>query len=215
MHTNSRWRIYRKKKLLNIYTIHKIPIIFVHTKTFDIGESNTCLKGLIKLLKKIYNKDKDKIKESLDNYINILARGNEEKKEEIEEEDEEFEELYNYNKDNDQKENTIKKSFNLDKLEKLTRNEIRNKGIISSYFELLKNNLILIITNAISDVIIKNNFKKIEGQINNDINKFYKMILESLTNGKFNLNDENKSSLNNIFNYYKNNLNEIKKLFKK
>ena len=50
------------EKLLNIYTIHNIPIIFVHTKTFNKGDSDTCRKGLIKLLLKIYNKDKVKIK---------------------------------------------------------------------------------------------------------------------------------------------------------
>ena len=205
------------KKLLNIYTINKIPIIFVHTKTFDKGESDTCRKALIKILKKIYNKDTDKIKEHLNNYIHILARGDEKKKEkeEGEEEDEEFTELYNYNKDNDQKEDTIKKAFNLDRLEDLSKNEIRNKGITSSYFEYLKNYLILILTNGISDLVVKNNFQKMKEVISKDIEKFYNMILESLKNKKFNLNDENKTSLNNIFNYYKNNLNEIKNYLKK
>ena len=204
------------KKLLNIYTINKIPIIFVHTKTFDKGESNLCRKALIKILQKIYNKDIDKIKEHLNNYIDILARGNEiiKEKEEGEEEDEEFAELYNYNNDNDQKEDTIKKAFNLDELEKLSKNEIRNKGITSSYFEYLKNNLILILTNAISDLVIQNNFQKMKEVISKDIKKFYNMILESLNNEKFNLNDENKNSLNNIFNYYNNHLNEIKNYLK-
>ena len=137
------------EKLLNIYTIHNIPIIFVHTKTFNKGDSDTCRKGLIKLLLKIYNKDKVKIKESLDNYINILARGNEKKEEKKEELDEEFAEFYNYNnvkKDNNQQD---LESFGLDELEKLSRKEIRIKGIVSSYYEYLKNDIILILTNII------------------------------------------------------------------
>ena len=62
------------EKLLNIYTVYTIPIIFVHCKTFSIDESKTCKDGLKKYLFDIFE-DKLKVREYLKKkYINVFAR---------------------------------------------------------------------------------------------------------------------------------------------
>ena len=66
------------QNLLNIYTSYSIPIIYVHTQTYSNKQSNTCKLGLEKYLNQIFNNDKDKVEQQLNNYINILARGDEE-----------------------------------------------------------------------------------------------------------------------------------------
>ena len=62
--------------------------------------------------------------------------------------------------------------------------------------------------------MINNNIGKIKEQISKDINKFYDTILKILNDDNFNLSDaikaENKISLNNILNYIKNSLSDIK-----
>ena len=110
------------QKLLNIYTTYSIPIIYVHTQTYSKEQSKTCKKGIQKYLTEIFNGDKDKVKDQISNYINVLARGtkvNKEKREEEEDDDED-----------DDNENEIIKPFGLRKLESISQSEIESKGII-------------------------------------------------------------------------------------
>ena len=57
------------KKLLEVYTTYSIPIIFVHTQTYSIRQSNTCKSGVEKYLQEIYKNDNNKVQEHLNNYI--------------------------------------------------------------------------------------------------------------------------------------------------
>ena len=50
------------EELLNIYTVHKIPIIFVHTKSFLSDDYKMCKKGLQDILKIICKHDESKVK---------------------------------------------------------------------------------------------------------------------------------------------------------
>ena len=63
--------------------------------------------GIEKYLNEIYNNDKLKVEEQLNNYITILARGDEEEE---------------------------KEAFGLEELEELPQKQIEEKGIKSSYF---------------------------------------------------------------------------------
>jgi len=65
------------QSLLNIYTTYTIPIIYIHTQTYSKKQSKTCKLGIEKYLNEIYNNDKTKVEQQLNNYINILARGDE------------------------------------------------------------------------------------------------------------------------------------------
>ena len=99
------------ENLLNIYTTYSIPIIYIHSQTYSKAQSKICKKGIEKYLKEIYNDDIKIVEQQLNNYINILARGNEEEE---------------------------RKAFGLNELEKLTLKEIELKGLKSSYFDYLK-----------------------------------------------------------------------------
>ena len=96
---------------MNIYTTYSIPIIYIHSQTYSKAQSKICKKGIEKYLKEIYNDEIKKVEQQLNNYINILARGNEEEE---------------------------RKAFGLNELEKLTLKEIELKGLKSSYFDYLK-----------------------------------------------------------------------------
>ena len=202
------------EKLLNIYTIYKIPIIFVHTKTYDKKESKKCKKGIKEILKKIYKNDKKKVKESLKNYIKILSRGNEEGKNDKIDKDDESEDDDSDSSDSGENEKRIIKSFGLDKLEKLSREQIKVNGLKSSYYEYIKHRIISLLTDIAVNLIIENNMAQLGKQVDKNINKYYKAIYDILNNDKHNLNDDiketNNASLDNILNYFKTNYNNIK-----
>ena len=96
------------ENLLNIYSTYSIPIVYIHTQSISKKQSETCKKGIEKYMMEIYNNDELKVKQQLNNYINIIARDYEEEK---------------------------IKAYGLDELEKLTYKEIKEKGIKSSFFE--------------------------------------------------------------------------------
>ena len=89
--------------------------------------------GIEKYLNEIYNNDKSKTEEQLKNYISILARGDE---------DEE------------------KEAFDLEELEELSQKEIEAKGIKSSYFEFIKQDIIPILINF-NLIFTENNIKNL------------------------------------------------------
>jgi len=202
------------EKLLNIYTIYKIPIIFVHTKTYNKKESKTCKKGIKEILQKIYKNDKKKVKESLKNYIKILSRGNEEGKNDKIDKDNESEDDDSDSSDSDENEKRIIKSFGLEKLEELSRKQIKENGLKSSYYEYIKHRIISLLTDVAVNLIIENNMAQLGKQVDKNINKYYKAIYDILNNDKHNLNDDikeaNNASLDNILNYFKTNYNNIK-----
>ena len=114
------------ENLLNIYTTYSIPIIYIHSQTYSKAQSKICKKGIEKYLKEIYNDDIKIVEQQLNNYINILARGNEEEE---------------------------RKAFGLNELEKLTLKEIELKGLKSSYFDYLKQDIIPILINGVFTLV--------------------------------------------------------------
>ena len=170
------------QSLLNIYTTYTIPIINVHTQTYSIGQSETCKKGIEKYLNEIYNNDKTKVEQQLNNYINILARGDEEEDEE---------------------------AFGLDELEKLSQKEIEEKGLKSSYFEYIKQDIIPILINGVFNLIFTEfNIKKLTKNSMESIEKFLETMLSIVNSDKLGLSqdikDKNKNSLINICECFKN-----------
>ena len=99
--------------------------------------------GIEKYLNEIYNNDNSKTEEQLKNYISILARGDE---------DEE------------------KEAFDLEELEELSQKEIEAKGIKSSYFEFIKQDIIPILINGVF------NLTPTENNIKNLINNSKKVL---------------------------------------
>ena len=66
------------KELLNVYDIYKVPIIIVHSnKNFSEYKSNICKEEIEKYLNEIYSKDKSKVNNFLQNYINLFVPKNE------------------------------------------------------------------------------------------------------------------------------------------
>ena len=124
------------KKLIQIYQKYSMPIIFVHTQTYSIGQSQTCKKGIKKYLKEIYQNESD-IKSHLQNYINVLARKDDKDNEE-DEDDDPIQDCSNNNME----------PFGLDDLEKISRKEIQTKGFKSSYYEYIKEDIKPIIING-------------------------------------------------------------------
>ena len=124
------------KKLIQIYQKYSMPIIFVHTQTYSIGQSQTCKKGIKKYLKEIYQNESD-IKSHLQNYINVLARKDNKDNEE-DEDDDPIQDCSNNNME----------PFGLDDLEKISRKEIQTKGFKSSYYEYIKEDIKPIIING-------------------------------------------------------------------
>ena len=164
------------ERLLNVYKSYSIPIIFVHTQTILKKQSKTCKKGLEKYLLNICKEDSTKVKEYLDNYIDVLARGDE---------DEGIE------------------AFGLDKLEELSKKEIEIKGFKSSYYEFIKNDILPILINGIFNLIFnENNLKKLTENVSKDISKYFEIIINILNDEKLGISpeikDKNKIGQNKI-----------------
>ena len=174
------------ESLLNIYTTYTIPIIFIHTQTYSKSQSNTCKLGIEKYLNEIYNNDKAKIDQQLKNYINILARGEEEIK-----------------------------AFGLDELEKITQKEIEEKGIKSSYFEYIKRDIMPLLINGVFNLIFTEyNIKKLKDNSMESIEKFLEKMIAIVNSDKLGLTqdikNENKTSLKKMCDCFKNIKNELK-----
>ena len=170
------------ESLLNIYTTYTIPIIFIHTQTYSKKQSNTCKLGIEKYLNEIYNNDKTKVEQQLNNYISILARGDEEEE---------------------------KEAFGLDELEKLSQKEIEAKGIKSSYFEYIKQDIMPILINGVFNLIFTEyNIKKLTENSKESLEKYLDTILKIVNNDKLGLSVEiknsNKNSLIKLCNCFKN-----------
>jgi len=170
------------EKLLNIYFTYSIPIIFVHTKTFSKEESKVCKKGIQIYLLKIYNKDKEKVEKILkNNYIEILARGDE---------------------DEDEEEGI--QSFGLDILEKKTIKEIELKGFKSAYFEQIKKDIITIFIDGVFNMVFtESNLKKLESNAMKSLDKYLETMKSILNDNKLDLTEDiknkNITSINNIY----------------
>ena len=166
------------EKLLNVYTIFSIPIIFVHTQTIMKKQSAIYKDGLEKYLLEICNGDKIKVEEYLKNYINILARGDE---------DEGI------------------KANGLEELESISKKEIEIKGFKSAYFEYIKRDILPILINGIFSFVFNHqNIEQLEKIASEDLKKYLSVILKILLyNDKLKLNDDmitkNKIAINNLF----------------
>jgi len=179
-------------KLLNIYSTYSIPLIFVHTRTINKENSKLCKQGLEMALKE-KNVEKEKIETLLNNYIDVLARDDEVILNNNDSEEEEEEEK-----------KTIKiKSSGLKKLEKITRKEIEEKGLKSSYFECIKEEIMPILINGAFEIIITDeNMKQLYNNASEDLNKFEEKIIEILEDKELNLTedikDNNRKSIKRI-----------------
>ena len=185
------------QKLLNIYTTYSIPIIYVHTQTYSKEQSKTCKKGIQKYLTEIYNGNKDKVKEQLSNYINVLARGTNVKKDEGEDDD-----------DDDDDEIKPIEPFGLDKLESISQKEIGSKGIKSSYYEFIKKDIIPVLINGVFNLIFTEyNINKLTNCATKDLNNYQKILLKIINNEKLELSDgvkiKNEKSIENIYSSFK------------
>ena len=170
------------ESLLNIYTTYTIPIIYIHTQTYVKKQSKTCKMGIEKYLNEIFNNDKSKTEEQLKNYISILARGDE---------DEGI------------------KAFGLVELEELSQKEIETKGIKSSYFEYIKQDIIPILINGVFNLIFTEyDIKNLANNSKESLEKYLETILKIVNNDKLGLSEEiknnNKVSLSNLCNCFKN-----------
>ena len=183
------------EKLLNIDAEYSIPIIFVHSKTFSKEESKTCKKGLKNYLLEFFNRDESKIEKYLKNYyINILSR--EEKNDEDEEDDDDKEEGY-----------IRRKAFGLDKLESISKTEIKEKGMKSALCQSIKYTIFTILINgALNLVFSQENIYSLMKIIKEDIKKYFDEIIKIINNNRFKLSDDTKinniESLNRIFNSF-------------
>ena len=196
------------EKLLKIYTNYSIPIIYVHTQTFSKSQSKTCKKGINKYLKEIYNGDEVKVKEQLNNYINVLARSNVDNNNEDEENEENEED-----EEEDEKEQKVK-AFGLDKLEIISKKEIEIKGFKSSYYEFIKRTIIPILINGIFTIIFTDhNIDKLTSKSLKDLNEYLKELLDIINDDKLKLSEEiknnNEESLKKLYNSFNDNKNDI------
>ena len=137
--------------------------------------------GIEKYLNEIYNNDKLKVEEQLNNYISILARGDEEEE---------------------------KEAFGLEELEELSQKQIEEKGIKSSYFEYIKQDIIPILINGVFNLIFTEyNIKLLTKNSTENLEKFLGTIINIVNNDKLGLNKEvknqNKDSLTKICNCFK------------
>ena len=192
------------EKTLNIYTTYSIPIIYVHTQTYSKEQSKTCKKGIQRYLTEIYNGNKEKVKEQLPNYINVLARGTNANKDEGEEDD------------NDDDEMKPIEPFGLDKLESISQKEIESKGFKSSYYEFIKRDIIPILINGVFNLIFTEyNINNLTNCATKDLNSYQTTLLNIINNEKLGLSDgvkmDNKKSLENIYSSFKNIRDSIKK----
>ena len=175
------------EKLLNIYTSFSIPIIFVHTQTLTLKNSEMCKKGLEKYLMQIFNNDKNKVDNYLSYYINILAR----REEELE-----------------------KEAYGLDELEKITRREIETKGLKSAYYEYIKSDIIpILITGAFEIIFTGYNMNQLYKNVSEDLSKYFDTIKSILNDKDLNLSEDikkkNMESLEIIYESFKEKKNKI------
>ena len=185
------------KKLISIYNKYSMPIIFVHTQTYSVSQSKTCKKGIKKYLSEIYSNELD-VKSHLKNYVNILAR--EDSKDEEDDDEEEY-------KKDCMNSNSIK-SFGLDELEKISRKEIQAKGLKSSYYEFIKQEIKPILINGAFRLFFTDNTLKIlSSKAIKDINNYINTTLDLLDDKQLNLSktikERNKKSLYNLFDSFK------------
>ena len=175
------------KQLFGIYEKYNMPIIFVHTQTYSKRQSRTSKQGLEKILLNIY-KNQEIVDSLLNNYIDILAR-----------------------KDED---NNLE-PFGLDKLELYTRREIRIKGHKSAFYEFIKKDIIPILVNGAFKLIFHDiNLKRLSEDVTKNIDTYLNTMIDIINDDKLGLSDveknENEYSLNSIYDYYKKIKNEIK-----
>ena len=195
------------KKLLEIYTSFSIPIIFVHTQTYNLDQSKTCKKGIKKYITEIYKNDEEKIKAQLKNYVNVLARGSKvDEKGKNEDDDEEEEEKI--------KVKPIE-PFGLDKLETITKKEIEIKGFKSAYYEFIKKDIIPILINGVFNLIFtENNIKNMTDNAKEDLDKYLNIISKILGDEKLGLTSEiinnNEKCLKKVYESFKNIRNTLK-----
>ena len=180
------------KDLLDIYILYKIPIIFVHTKSFSNTDYKVCKKGLKKILTEICKGNEALVNEYLNNYIKVIAREDDEG-----DENEEGEEVQKA------------KPCGLDKLERISKKEIIEKGLKSSYYEYIRQNILDILVNSAFNMVFhKEHMNKLQEIVTKDIKEYLTQILNILNNDKLNLNNEiknnNKISLNKMYNSFKN-----------
>jgi len=171
-------------KLMNIYSIYNIPLIFVHTRTINKDASKLCKQGLEMALKE-KKVEKEKIENLLNNYIDVLAR------------DDEI--IFN-NDDNEEEEaeenKTIKiKASGLKKLEKITRKEIERKGLKSSYFECIKQEIMPILINGAFEMIFTDeNMEKLYNNASEGLNKFVDNLIAIMEDNELNLTEDIKEN---------------------
>ena len=142
-----------------------------------------------------FNRDESKIEKYLKNYyINILSR--EEKNDEDEEDDDDKEEGY-----------IRRKAFGLDKLESISKTEIKEKGMKSALCQSIKYTIFTILINgALNLVFSQENIYSLMKIIKEDIKKYFDEIIKIINNNRFKLSDDTKinniESLNRIFNSF-------------
>ena len=155
------------ENLLNIYSTYSIPIVYIHTLSISKKQSETCKKGIEKYMMEIYNNDELKVKQQLNNYINIIAR--------------------------DYEEDGIK-ARGLDKLEELTYKEIKEKGIKSSFFEYIKQIIEKILINGVFNLILTEySIKQLVYRSKKNLDKFSELLLKIINNDKLGLTQEIKN----------------------
>ena len=101
-----------------------------------------------------------------------------------------------------------KEAFGLDKLEQLTQKEIETKGLKSSYFEYIKNDIIPILINGVFNLIFTEyNIKTLKIESMKSIEKFLNAILNIVNSDNLGLlqdvKDKNKNSLQSICDCFK------------
>ena len=184
------------KKLINIYNKYNIPIIFVHTQTYSNSQSIICKKGIKKYLSEIFKNEID-VKYHLKNYVDVLAR--EDNK--IIDDDEDGEE------DNDNIKDCINnniKPFGLDKLEVKSRKEIKAKGLKSSYYEYIKEEIKpILINSALRLFFTENNLNVLASTAIEDLKKYINTTLELIDDEQLNLSkiikEKNKKIIYNLY----------------
>ena len=101
-----------------------------------------------------------------------------------------------------------KEAFGLDKLEQLSQKEIETKGLKSSYFEYIKNDIIPILINGVFNLIFTEyNIKTLKIESMKSIEKFLNAILNIVNSDNLGLlqdvKDKNKNSLQSICDCFK------------
>ena len=105
--------------------------------------------------------------------------------------------------------------FGLDKLEKITRNEIEIKGFKSSYFELIKGEVTPILLNGAFNLVFNEyNINQLASKVTKNIDKYLKTILDILNDENLELNEEiknrNKETINRLYDHFKDEKENIK-----